>query len=687
MNVYNLSQDIEGRIKNLNWKPSSQWIMPILEAVSNSLHATSHLNNEDKIIKINLIREGDSSLDIATDKQRERPIIGFKVEDNGIGFTDENFEAFKTIDTRHKAVIGGKGIGRLFWLKAFTRVKIRSTYRQGELYCQRSINFDIDGIKSDEPIKIKENNAIKTQIEVADLKQQYKKYFHRLATTVAKEIADEFLPYFVLNGWPGILSVSFTDSGEKAVNVRDYACYDHEFDKFEIKEQKFSIIHVLNYEQDKHKILFCAADRVVSGYKNDTSNIIPKKQLQNKQGAFFWYMGLICSEYLTKNVSTERDDFLIPESNSGIENLGLDKEVALDEIHSKIKEIVSQYLKSSLEMAQRETVKNIANVLNSNPELKVVPFSDTDIGDLLSSNEGEIKKKFRQKLYEHLDNSKEEINALISRIGSEKTIDFESFKSEFYSEVRRYSLLNQSHIVSYILYRKQVLALFEKSINVFSCDQTAKESFIHNLIFPMQQQGEPCDFGTNHNLWMIDDKLSMVDWIASDLPITKHGTIEYSSSKKEPDLVFYNLAYANKSESTSSSGYNEIHIIEFKRPFSLKNNPIEQINNYIYDIKKSKIKAILPDGNIYRQTERKLSVSKNAIFYGYVIFDLKSVENTDVWNRMVHNCKLKPYMNGYMYHDENIVIFVNSFENILEISKKRNLVFFNKIDSAINYIS
>lgn len=145
-----LGHDLQGRIRNLNWKPSSQWAMPILKAVSNSLHATQHLSSNQREIRITLIREGDNRNTLLKEIQRERHIIGFRIEDNGIGFNDTNFEAFQTLDTRNKQSFGGKGIGRLFWLKAFSAVSINSTYQKENETYSRNILFTAEGIAAEE---------------------------------------------------------------------------------------------------------------------------------------------------------------------------------------------------------------------------------------------------------------------------------------------------------------------------------------------------------------------------------------------------------------------------------------------------------------------------------------------------------------------------------------------------------
>lgn len=679
MEQLQFSQDIEGRIANLNWKPASQWAIPMLEAVSNSLHAVSNLTNRDQMIKITLIREGDDQLELVTDKQKERPIVGFRVEDNGVGFNEENFKAFKIIDTQHKRNFGGKGVGRLFWLKAFSNVIIRSVYSNGTKLMERNISFSQNGIKHES--REVSGRDVWTSVEVRGVKPQYKQYYKRLATTVSKEIVEEFLPYFILNGWPGLFTVTLTGVGESEVEVERTTNYSYEKENFDIDGQTFCIVHVKNFQPDSHRVHFCAADRVVSGYKSDATRSLPKRALVDNNDNSFSYMGLITSEYLTNNVSTERDAFLIPEKVSDVAMLDVAANIASETIDDRVKSIVSGYLQKELERAQKETVESIAIVLDSNPELKFVPYSVEDVKDLVSSGENEIKRKFRERLYECLEKSRDEIDALISRVEKEPTIDFNSFRSEFDDEVKRFSLLNQSHVVSYILYRKHVIKLFEKALCTFKGDRVAKEDFIHNLIFPMRAQGAPTDFDSNHNLWLIDDKLTMVEWIASDVPISKHEVLLDGDTNKEPDIVFYNLAYANEANMISSCGYSEVHIVEFKRPFTLNNDPIKQIDDYIYDIKHSRILHLMKDKDGYHETAKKMHVSSDAMFYGYVIFDLKEIETTEKWDRLVHHHRLTPFMNGYTYQGDNILVFVNSFENVLAIAKKRNEVFFDKLSS------
>ena len=111
--------NLQGRIKNFSL-PTNKPLMPLFEAVVNSIHAIKEKKITDVKIDINVIRKS-SLMNDGLD-----PIVSFEITDNGIGFNDNNFESFMQSDSDYKADFGGKGVGRFTWLKAFENVKITS---------------------------------------------------------------------------------------------------------------------------------------------------------------------------------------------------------------------------------------------------------------------------------------------------------------------------------------------------------------------------------------------------------------------------------------------------------------------------------------------------------------------------------------------------------------------------------
>ena len=90
-----LQSDFVGRVNRLALKPSDKnALVPIMEAVSNSIHAITE-RFDDKAGKL-----GRVQVTVLRDLEKDDlPIIGFEVEDNGVGFTSENYRSFLTPDS------------------------------------------------------------------------------------------------------------------------------------------------------------------------------------------------------------------------------------------------------------------------------------------------------------------------------------------------------------------------------------------------------------------------------------------------------------------------------------------------------------------------------------------------------------------------------------------------------------
>ena len=103
--------------------------MPVFESVVNSIQAIEDAgNNFSGKIQVEIQRSLQQTFSDFGKKRKgpdpHKDIIGFVIEDNGIGFNDENLNSFEEFDSMLKANRGCRGIGRLMWLKAFAGAKI-----------------------------------------------------------------------------------------------------------------------------------------------------------------------------------------------------------------------------------------------------------------------------------------------------------------------------------------------------------------------------------------------------------------------------------------------------------------------------------------------------------------------------------------------------------------------------------
>ena len=131
---------------NINFKglvelhtlPTTEPLLPLYEAIVNSIQSIAQANVENGEINIHIKREPVQS----TFNDWETDIDSITIQDNGIGFTEENFISFNTYASDFKKMLGCKGVGRMTWLKAFGSVFIESVYFENGKYNLKQFTFD-----------------------------------------------------------------------------------------------------------------------------------------------------------------------------------------------------------------------------------------------------------------------------------------------------------------------------------------------------------------------------------------------------------------------------------------------------------------------------------------------------------------------------------------------------------------
>lgn len=106
-----LTTSLAGRVRNTNL-PKSHSLMPLLEAVVNGLQAIDARLGDDigqGRLRVKVERGAQEAFEFEPSgpgRAPLRPILGFSIEDNGVGFTPDNMSSFETLDTDFKAALG-----------------------------------------------------------------------------------------------------------------------------------------------------------------------------------------------------------------------------------------------------------------------------------------------------------------------------------------------------------------------------------------------------------------------------------------------------------------------------------------------------------------------------------------------------------------------------------------------------
>jgi hypothetical protein len=171
MKMQPMQANLDGRLKKSRLSPK-HGLWPVFEAAVNSFQAVEARHAMDGKIQVHIVRDSTQAQLAGVDAPR--PIYGFRITDNGQGFTPENFKSFETYDSPYKFAQGGKGIGRLLFLVAFDEAKIDSYYKSRDEIRHRSFRFTVpaNGISDMTDEKV-EAGAIGTVVELIGFKKQY----------------------------------------------------------------------------------------------------------------------------------------------------------------------------------------------------------------------------------------------------------------------------------------------------------------------------------------------------------------------------------------------------------------------------------------------------------------------------------------------------------------------------------
>lgn len=483
--------NFKNRVRNFKFS-SSDVFVPLHEAIINSIQAIEERGNfEDSKINIKIERDSYRIAGFTSG------IFSIEITDNGIGFVEHNFESFSTSDSDYKVEIGGKGVGRINWLKAFEIIYVSSVYEENGKRYERIFNFNIDDeIHNLKINEVDNSRQIETKIILYNLNQEYRSATELPLKEIAGKIIEHFASYFVIGAMPKI-----TISDEM-----DLIDLNNFFEKEKFIETKneivtsndttFNIRHVfLNASTNsKHKIYICAQNRVVCGY--DVINIEDLPTTFNINGKKAIYQCYVHGEFLDKDVNSERTYFsnviFEEEENNNYQHF----ELAINlygVVYNQINAFLSNYLEPMRDVRNNqinefienncpqyryltkyasEEIKNISYNVASNPDKLMVELNKMNLKFNIKHNH-----QVGKTLQDASNHAKEKLLKLVSPL-------LENLRSE---------------LANYLTRRNATVDILERLLVLNpSLDELVNDFFLINNNVTSDET----------NLWLVHDRLS-----------------------------------------------------------------------------------------------------------------------------------------------------------------------------------
>ena len=190
-----LTADINGIIRELSLN-ENDILIPLFECVVNAIQAIDECNDKTQgYIDVNITR--DETQTELFEQNLTYPLQTITVEDNGIGFTDENIESYSRAYSSKKQKLGGKGIGRFAMLSFFENIDIDSTTETSNGFRRKKLHLDRENGFTEELAETKLNKR-RTSVCLSSLLPKFQKASSKYQQEVmADAVLNHCLLYFI----------------------------------------------------------------------------------------------------------------------------------------------------------------------------------------------------------------------------------------------------------------------------------------------------------------------------------------------------------------------------------------------------------------------------------------------------------------------------------------------------------
>lgn len=583
--------DVRGRLDN-HPVPKSNALLPVFEAVVNSIHATQELFGTEVATRgevvVTLFRHAQMNLSQTGRRPVER-IQAVEVRDNGVGFTDEHLESFQTADSRHKRALGGKGNGRFSWLSVFKAAQIESCFSDGQTLRKRSWTFQPTADAIHDLIEADGEGAPGTVVLLKDVENDYAEPLRKSIETIADRLFEHCFQYLVLGQCPSIVikEDAISSEGVDPVGLKDLLerLSIGQPEDLVVGQHRLEVRHVQQRaaRELKHEAYLCANHRVVTQFPlTKVSDITPDPI--GRDGQQWVHLVFVSGSALDCAVDASRTRLMLPEEES------LFGELDQKSLREAIGQNVNHHLADMLQSHREENARRIRQFIEtSQPQYrhllsmapdrvaklrwtddsKEMDFALYQLGQAVEletrRRTAEVVKQL-EKLQDEEVEEKPDVQAV-----NDKNAEIESVIAELGELLNESGQHQQATLIRYVLKRKAVLEVITRMLSRWTGQ--ALEKHVHQIVFPMRKFANQIKFD-EHNLWLVDDTLAFFEYIASDISFASNTQAPVESTRR-PDVLAFK----------TGSPYQRVALIELKRP-DLNANPVRQLIDYAKMLRK-----------------------------------------------------------------------------------------------------
>lgn len=618
-----LVPNIENRVRKLA-KPSNhaQGLQPLFEAISNAFYAIED-RFEAKAGSNGLVRVTIRNLG-------HNDNIKIDVADNGIGLDHDRFEAFCIIDTDFKRTKGGKGVGRLFWLDAFSDVLVRSSHIADKQLVPRTFRFQLGNEDQIQNQTADVATLLMTEpgvsISFSGLRiKAYQEHFPKRADTFLRYFAAHFIADFLVGAGPKVV-VDIDGEITEFPKVISELVEGPAMETGQFETAEFGMLEIRAFACDprastgldgNHQLHLLGNGRTVESRKIDGLLGVTDIKAGDKDGLFFH--ACVSGEYLNDRVNEGRTAFNLSEKT-------------LKELTRQCVEVV----KTELLLDQVEEYKivrrgrfehfiarhPIYGFDDTETQLSRVPFNATQPEDFAA---GLVKYQIRKD--EARQDAMEKVIATLEAVEDVPA----NFADTVVSAAKNLQDAERLSLAQHVVRRKLVLELMEKLIKRIKIQDGKPDGFhlektLHSFIVPMSVQGSDglTPQSRDHDLWIVDERLAFTRGFASDVRLNK--ILKDGGNADRPDLLVWDVAYGlgaidpndQKGGIDVSEPLRKVMIVEFKRPgrrdYQKAEDQVEQqINKYLLQLQGGEVEAF---------GRERVRIAQDCIFYCYVVADI-----------------------------------------------------------------